>query len=153
MLFTCLWFVSRPRPRNKSKRYETNMKYAWEIRASKIKICHRPWMKLNLSNEWALAHTSTRPAHTQTVVRIFCPCFIVPKSALTGKRKCLSFSRHKVKVSSHISLYFIEYDKISLKCRRRDSVNTHTYAQHIVHTCVTWIYMSFHVSIVAHLMQ
>lgn len=136
MLFTCLWFVCRPRPRNKTKRYETNMKYAWEIRASKIKICHRPWMKLNLfwvhlSNEWALARTPP-PAHTGTHTQLY--AYFVHVSSCRkvhwlAKEKCLSFSRHKVKVPSHISLYILSsMTKSRIKCRRRDSVNTHTYA-------------------------
>lgn len=32
-------------------------------------------------------HTHLTHTHTRTLVRIFCPCFTVPKSALTGERK------------------------------------------------------------------
>lgn len=135
MLFTCLWFVSRPRPRNKTKRYETNMKYAWEIRASKIKICHRPWMKLNLfwvhlSNEWALAHTPP-PAHTGTHTQLY--AYFVHVSSCRkvhwlAKENVSHTQGTKSRCHRIFRCILSSMTKSRIKCRRRDSVNTHTYA-------------------------
>lgn len=62
-----------------------------KIVASSIKICHRPWMKLNLfwvhlSNEWALAHT-----HTHTFTRTHSCTHIL--SMFHRAEKCIDWQK------------------------------------------------------------
>lgn len=154
MLFTCLWFASRPRPRlrNKPKRYETNMKYAWENRRVLNKdlpsTVNETEFVLSTFVKWVStrthAHTHLHP-HTQ-LYAYFVHVSSCRKVHWLPEENVSRSQGTKSRCHRIFRCILSTMTKSRIKRRRRDSVNTHTYAEHIVHTCVAWICgMNLHV--------